>query len=152
MDSRTGEIITARQAENGVYIWEIENPLYFKMYRVEDPLYTTSRVYSIQIRFNHNLRRALHLHKAFLNFQVWTRSLTASGSTYLARFRHLVNMYLDQLGVISINNVIRAVRFATAKPYVSHVLERSFNKIQILLIQNRIIEIDPNLKRCIHRV
>ncbi|ADN84046.1 replication enhancement protein [Rhynchosia rugose golden mosaic virus-[Cuba:Camaguey:171:2009]] len=123
MDSRTGELITARQAENGVYIWEIENPLYFKIYRVEDLLYTKTRVYHVHIRFNHNLRRALHLHKAYLNFQVWTTSMTASGSIYLARFRHLVNLYLDQLGVISLNNVIRAVRFATDRSYVNHVLE-----------------------------
>nr|AQT01442.1 REN [Sida micrantha mosaic virus] len=123
MDSRTGEFITAPQAENGVYIWEIPNPLYFKMYRVEDPPYTRTRVYHIQIRFNHNLRRALGLHKAYLNFQVWTTSLTASGTTYLNRFRRLVMMYLDQLGVIALNNVIRAVRFATDKAYVNYVLE-----------------------------
>nr|AVM40968.1 REn [Sida micrantha mosaic virus] len=123
MDSRTGEFITAPQAENGVYIWEIPNPLYFKMYRVEDPPYTRTRVYHIQIRFNHNLRRALGLHKAYLNFQFWTTSLTASGTTYLTRFRRLVMMYLDQLGVIALNNVIRAVRFATDKAYVNYVLE-----------------------------
>nr|QAV52500.1 AC3 [Chino del tomate Amazonas virus] len=123
MDSRTGELITAHQAENGVYIWEIENPLYFKITNVEDPMYTNSRVYHIQIRFNYNLRKELDLHKAFLNFQVWTTSVTASGTTYLNRFRHLVMLYLDQLGVISINNVIRAVRFATDKRYVSSVLE-----------------------------
>ncbi|ABB97520.1 replication enhancer protein [Okra mottle Mexico virus] len=131
MDSRTGELITAPQAENGVYIWEIENPLYFKTYRVEEPLYTGTRVYHVQIRFNHNLRRALHLHKAYLNFQVWTRSTTASGLTYLARFRHLVNLYLDQLGVISINNVIRAVRFATDRSYVNHVLENHSIKFKL---------------------
>nr|ACQ57338.1 REn [Malvastrum yellow mosaic Jamaica virus] len=123
MDSRTGELITAHQAENGVYIWKIENPLYFMIYRVEDLLYTRTRVYHIQIRFNHNLRRVLGLHKAYLNFQVWTTSMTASGSTYLVRFRQLVNMYLDELGVISINNVIRAVQFATDKSYVRYVLE-----------------------------
>ncbi|AFQ93622.1 replication enhancement protein [Bean chlorosis virus] len=123
MDSRTGESISAHQAENGVYIWEIENPLYFKIYRVEDPLYTTTRVYHVQIRFNHNLRKALGLHKAYLNFQVWTTSMRASGTTYLVRFRQLVLMYLDQLGVISLNNVIRAVRFATDKSYVNYVLE-----------------------------
>nr|QCW63911.1 replication enhancer protein [Tobacco leaf curl Cuba virus] len=131
MDLRTGELITAHQAENGVYIWEIENPLYFKIYRVEDLLYTRTRVYHIQIRFNHNLRRALHLHKAYLNFQVWTISMTASGSTYLVRFRQLVNMYLDQLGVISINNVIRAVRFATDRSYVNYVLENHSIKFKI---------------------
>nr|AGH29604.1 replication-enhancer protein [Sida micrantha mosaic virus] len=123
MDSRTGEFITVPQAENGVYIWEITNPLYFKMYNVEDPLYTRTRVYHIQIRFNHNLRKALGLHKAYLNFQVWTTSLTASGTTYLIRLRRLVMMYLDQLGVISLNNVIRAVRFATDTAYVNYVLE-----------------------------
>nr|AXU39843.1 replication enhancer protein [Desmodium leaf distortion virus] len=123
MDSRTGEIITAHQAENGVYTLEIENPLYFRMCRVEDPLYTNTRIYHVQIRFNYNLRRALHLHKAYLNFQVWTTLTTASGLTYLARFKQLVNMYLDQLGVIGLNNVIRAVRFATAKSYVHDVLE-----------------------------
>ncbi|AAY27082.1 replication enhancer protein [Okra yellow mosaic Mexico virus] len=131
MDSRTGELITAPQSENGVYIWEIENPLYFKMYRVEDPLYTRTRVYHVQIRFNHNLRRALHLHKAYLNFQVWTTSMTASGSTYLARFMHLVNLYLDRLGVISLNNVIRAVRFATDRSYVNYVLENHSIKFKL---------------------
>nr|ALK03485.1 replication enhancer protein [VEM begomovirus 5]ALK03505.1 replication enhancer protein [VEM begomovirus 5] len=123
MDSRTGELITVRQAENGVYIWEIENPLYFKIYNVEEPLYTRTRVYQIQIRFNHNLRRVLGLHKAYLNYQVWTTSTTASGLTYLLRFKRLVNMYLDDIGVISINNVIRAVRFATDRVYVSYVLQ-----------------------------
>nr|AGD98563.1 replication-enhancer protein [Sida common mosaic virus] len=131
MDSRTGEFITAPQAENGVYIWEITNPLYFKIYHVEDILFTGTRVYHIQIRFNHNLRRALGLHKAFLNFQVWTTSVKASGMTYLHRFRHLVMLYLDQLGVISINNVIRAVRFATNRPYVNHVLEKHSIKFKI---------------------
>ncbi|AFQ93632.1 replication enhancement protein [Datura leaf distortion virus] len=123
MDSRTGELITARQAENGVFIWEIENPLYFKINRIEDLLYTRTRIYSVQIRFNHNLRRALDLHKAYLNFQVWTTSITASGSTYLARFRQLVLLYLDRLGAVSINNVIRAVHFATDRSYVNYVLE-----------------------------
>nr|AOT83377.1 replication enhancer protein [Macroptilium common mosaic virus] len=123
MDSRTGELITARQAESGVYIWRITNPLYFKICNVEDPLHTTTRIYHIQIRFNHNLRNRLDLHKAYLNFQVWTTSIQASGMTYLSRFKDLVLLYIDRLGVISLNNVIRAVRFATDKPYVNYVLE-----------------------------
>ncbi|AFD54467.1 unnamed protein product [Macroptilium yellow net virus] len=131
MDSRTGELITAHQAENGVYIWEISNPLYFKIYNVEDLLYTSTRVYHVQIRFNHNLRKALALHKAYLNFQVWTTSLRASGMTYLSRFKFLVQLYLDQLGVISVNNVIRAVRFATDKSYVYDVLENHSIKFKL---------------------
>ncbi|ARM20162.1 replication enhancer [Jacquemontia yellow vein virus] len=131
MDSRTGEPITALQARSGEYIWRVPNPLYFKIYNLEDLPYIATRIYTVQIRFNHNLRRALDLHKAFLTFQIWTTSVTASGTTYLARFRHLVMLYLDRLGVISINNVIRAVRFATDKPYVNHVIERHSIKFKI---------------------
>nr|UUV61222.1 C3 [Tomato mottle leaf curl virus] len=131
MDSRTGEHITAHQAQNGAFIWEVPNPLYFKITNVQNPIHTNTRIYHIQIRFNHNLRRALDLQKCFLNFQVWTTSTTASGMTYLNRFRDLVNMYIYRLGVISINNVIRAVRFATDKPYVNYVLEDHSIKFKI---------------------
>ncbi|AGA80994.1 replication enhancer protein [Tomato yellow mottle virus] len=131
MDSRTGESITAHQAENSVFIWDVPNPLYFRMCRVEEPLYTSTRIYHIQIRCNHNLRRALNLHKAFLNFQVWTTSIRASGKTYLNRFKYLVLLYLDRIGVIGINNVIRAVRFATDKAYVNHVLENHEIKVNL---------------------
>nr|UBR90649.1 replication-enhancer protein [Cnidoscolus mosaic leaf deformation virus] len=131
MDTRTEEPITAPQAQNGVFIWEVPNPLYFKITNVEDLLYTNTRVYHLQIRFNHNLRKALDLHKCFLNFQVWTTSLTSSGRTYLNRFTYLVNMYLDQVGVISINLVIRAVRFATDRVYVNHVLENHSIKYKL---------------------
>nr|ABO41856.1 replication-enhancer protein [Tomato yellow vein streak virus] len=132
MDSRTAEPITVPQAENGVFIWEITNPLYFRITNVQDPPYTTTRIYHLQIRFNHNLRKALGLHKAFLlNFQVWTTSLRASGMTYLTRFRYLGLLDLNQLGVISINNVIRAVRFATDKSYVNYVLENHSIKFKL---------------------
>ncbi|QIC52928.1 replication enhancer protein [Bean latent virus] len=131
MDSLTGEPITAHQAESGVFIWEVPNPLYFKITRVEDPPFSLTRIFHIQIRFNHNLRRALDLHKAYLNFQVWTTLIRVSGTTYLNRFRHLVMLYLDNLGVISINNVIRAVAFATDRPYVTHVIEDHSIKFNI---------------------
>ncbi|AAN76739.1 replication enhancer AC3 [Macroptilium mosaic Puerto Rico virus-[Bean]] len=123
MDSRTGEPITAVQATNGVFIWEIINPLYFKIINVEKPMYTNSTVFDIQIRANHNLRKALALHKAYFNFQVWTTLTTASGQIYLNRFKYLVMSYLDNLGVISINNVIKAVSYATDRSYVNDVLE-----------------------------
>ncbi|AAL05281.1 replication enhancer [Macroptilium yellow mosaic Florida virus] len=123
MDSRTGENITAHQAENSVFIWEVPNPLYFKIIMVEDPPFTRTRIYHIQVRANHNVRKALALHKAFFNFQIWTTSTTASGTTYLNRFKYLVLMYLDQVGLVGINNIIRAVRFATDRSYVNYVLE-----------------------------
>ncbi|APB03052.1 REn [Common bean mottle virus] len=123
MDSRTGEPITAAQATNGVFIWEVPNPLYFKIVWVEHPIYTRSKVFQIQIRANHNLRKALALHKAYFNFQVWTTLTTASGKNYLSRFKFIVMYYLDNLGVISVNNIIRAVSYATDKHYVNDVLE-----------------------------
>ncbi|AAL79820.1 AC3 [Squash mild leaf curl virus] len=124
MDLRTGESITVYQAENSVFIWEVPNPLYFKITEVEDTVHSHMRIYHIQIRFNHNLRRALNLHKAFLNYQVWTESIRASGTTYLNRFKHLVLLYLDRLGVIGLNNVVRAVSWATDRSYVYYVHEK----------------------------
>ncbi|ADC32513.1 REn [Merremia mosaic Puerto Rico virus] len=124
MDSRTGEPITAAQATSGVFIWEVPNPLYFKIIRVDRPMFTHSRVFHIQIRANHNLRKALDLHKAYFNFQVWTTLTTASGQIYLSRFKFLVMKFLDNLGVISVNNVIRAVSYATDRQYVNDVLEQ----------------------------
>nr|QSS76822.1 C3 protein [Tomato curly stunt virus] len=109
MDLRTGELITAHQAQNGVYIWEITNPLYFKIINHDSrPFHTNYDIISIQIRFNHNLRKKLGIHKCFLNFQVWT-TLQPQTGRFLSVFKFQVFKYLDNLGVISINNIIRAV-------------------------------------------
>ncbi|CAI26283.1 replication enhancer protein [Tomato leaf curl Comoros virus] len=109
MDSRTGELITAAQAQSGVFIWEIQNPLYFKIIDHDNrPFNMPHDIISVQIRFNHNLRKELGIHKCFLNFRVWT-SLQPQTGLFLSVFRNHVLKYLDRLGVISINNVIRAV-------------------------------------------
>nr|QDG02830.1 replication enhancer protein [Pepper yellow vein Mali virus] len=109
MDSRTGEHITARQARNGVFIWEINNPLYFTITNHDiRPFNMNQDILTLQIRFNHNLRRALGIHKCFLNFKVWT-TLRPQTGLFLRVFRFQVLKYLHNLGVISINNVIRAV-------------------------------------------
>nr|AFD22877.1 AC3 protein [Tomato yellow leaf curl virus] len=109
MDSRTGELITAPQAENGVFIWEINNPLYFKITEhSQRPFLRNNDIISIQIRFNHNIRKALGIHKCFLNFRIWT-TLQPQTGRFLRVFRYQVLKYLYSLGVISINNVIRAV-------------------------------------------
>nr|QDG02920.1 replication enhancer protein [Pepper yellow vein Mali virus]QDG02926.1 replication enhancer protein [Pepper yellow vein Mali virus] len=109
MDSRTGEHITARQAKNGVFIWEINNPLYFTITNHDiRPFNMNQDIITLQIRFNHNIRRALGIHKCFLNFKVWT-TLRPQTGLFLRVFRFQVLKYLNNLGVISINNVIRAV-------------------------------------------
>nr|UZH24577.1 replication enhancer protein [Chayote yellow mosaic virus] len=108
MDLRTGELITAHQAQNSVFIWELTNPLYFKIVdHIERPN-TNHDILSIQIRFNHNLRKALGIHKCFLNFRVWT-TLRPQTGRFLRVFKTQVLKYLDSVHVISINFVIRAV-------------------------------------------
>nr|QEL50655.1 replication enhancer protein [Cotton leaf curl Gezira virus] len=108
MDSRTGELITAHQAENGVLIWEIDNPLYFKTIKEIRLTHGDQTMVEMQIRFNYNLRKALGIHKCFLNFKVWTTSRPLTG-LFLNVFRKQILRMLYTLGVISINNVIRAV-------------------------------------------
>nr|WIC83120.1 replication enhancer [Squash leaf curl China virus] len=108
-DLRTGEYITADRAESGVYIWEIRNPLYFKIIKhVSRPFLNEHDIIKVHIMFNHNLRKALGLHKCVLMFQIWT-GLRPPIGIFLRVFKTQVLKYLDMLGVISIYNVIRAV-------------------------------------------
>ncbi|SAM29890.1 replication enhancer protein [Tomato leaf curl New Delhi virus] len=108
-DSRTGEYITADRAESGVYTWEIRNPLYFKILKHDSrPFLTQHDIIKVQIQFNHNLRKALGLHKCLLTFQIWT-GLRPQIGIFLRVFKTQVLKYLDMLGVIGIYNVIRAV-------------------------------------------
>nr|QBY34632.1 replication enhancer protein [Croton yellow vein mosaic virus] len=109
MDSRTGELITAAQAQNGVFIWKIQNPLYFKITdHHHRPFLMNHDIITVQIQFNHNLRKALRIHKCFLAFKIWIASQPQTGR-FLRVFRTQVLKYLDNLGVISINIVIKAV-------------------------------------------
>ncbi|ALQ10820.1 AC3 [West African Asystasia virus 1] len=109
MDSRTGEYITAPQARNGIYTWEIRNPLHMRVTQYDQaPFNMSHNIIHLQIRFNHNLRKILGIHKCYMNFQVWTTS-SSSSTSLLRSFTEQVHKYLDALGVISINNVIRSV-------------------------------------------
>ncbi|ADD80782.1 replication enhancer protein [Cotton leaf curl virus LKO-2] len=109
MDSRTGELITATQAESGVYIWTVKNPLYFKISQHhERPFLSNNDIITIQVQFNYNLRKALGIHQCFLICQIWTR-LRPQTWRFLRVFNYQCMKYLNSLGVISINNVIRAM-------------------------------------------
>ncbi|AOR05744.1 AC3 protein [Synedrella leaf curl virus] len=111
MDSRTGELITAAQAENGVYIWEIQNPLYFKIIEHHNrPFLMKEDIITLQIQFNYNLRKALGVHKCFLVYRIWMNSQPQTGR-FLRVFKTQVLKFLNNLGVISLNNVIRAVNY-----------------------------------------
>nr|CDR32841.1 Replication Enhancer Protein [Catharanthus yellow mosaic virus]CRL92713.1 Replication enhancer protein [Cathranthus yellow vein mosaic virus] len=125
MDSRTGESITAAQAENGVYIWEIQNPLYFKITEHHSrPLNMNHDIINIRVQFNHNLRKRLGIMKCFLGLKIHTRLHPQTGH-FLRVFKTQVLRYLDSLGVISINNCIKAFRHV-----LYDVLEGTINVIE----------------------
>ncbi|WAB58491.1 replication enhancer protein [Cajanus scarabaeoides yellow mosaic virus] len=80
MDLRTGELITASQANNGAYIWGITNPLSFKVLTHESPWdITTMNRTVVRIMFNHQLKKALGMHKCFLDLTIYHRFKTTSG-------------------------------------------------------------------------
>ncbi|CAJ57820.2 replication enhancer protein [Vernonia yellow vein virus] len=109
MDSHTGEPITAAQAQNGVFIWEVPNPLYFKILKhLQRPFNMNKDIIEVRIQFNHYLRKALGLRKCYLTFTIWSH-LRPATSHFLRVFKTQVLKYLDSLGVISLNLVIRAV-------------------------------------------
>nr|APF30586.1 AC3 [Chayote enation yellow mosaic virus] len=108
-DSRTGEYITADRATSGVFIWTVPNPLYFKILKHDRrPFLDNHDIITVQVQFNHNLRKALGLHKCFLTFKIWT-GLRPQTGIFLRVFRTQVLRYLNMLGVVGINNVIRSV-------------------------------------------
>nr|AKQ21207.1 replication enhancer protein [Papaya leaf crumple virus] len=110
MDSRTGELITAAQAMNGVYIWQVPNPLYFKVLNHDQrPFSMNHDIIHLRVQFNHNLRKELGILKCFLGLKICTRLQPQTGH-FLRVFRSHVLKYLDRLGVISINNCIRAFK------------------------------------------
>nr|AEM36745.1 AC3 protein [Malvastrum yellow vein virus]AEM36751.1 AC3 protein [Malvastrum yellow vein virus]AEM36763.1 AC3 protein [Malvastrum yellow vein virus] len=132
MDLRTGEPITAAQAWSGAYIWELPNPLYFKILSHDNRPFTMNMdIITIRIQFNYNLRRALGVHKCFLTYRIWTTLHPRTG-LFLRVFKTQVLKYLRNLGVISINAIIRAVNHVLWKKieqtmYVDMTSEIKFN-------------------------
>nr|BBD50438.1 replication enhancer protein [Malachra yellow mosaic virus] len=89
-------------------------------------------IITIRIQFNYNLRKALGVHKCFLTFRIWTTLHPRTG-LFLRVFKTQVLKYLNNLGVISINLVIKAVE---------HVL---YNVIQQTMYVDQYSEIKFNL-------
>ncbi|ADO40540.1 replication enhancer protein [Bhendi yellow vein India virus [India:Karnal OY80A:2005]] len=109
MDSPPGVPITAAYAKNGVYIWKGPNPLYFKILNHDNsPFPTNMDIITLRIHFTLPLRKALGVHKCFLTFRIWTTLHPPTG-LFLRVFKTQVLKYLNNLGVISLNLVIKAV-------------------------------------------
>nr|QGL54782.1 replication enhancer protein [Chilli leaf curl virus] len=133
MDTRTGEPITAAQAENGVFIWEITNPRHFKITEHPNrPFLRNQDIIPVQIRFNPNLRKALGIHKCFITFRTWTTLQPQTGH-FKRVFRTQVYKYLNNFAVISINNVLRAVNHVLWNVLAQTIHVQSLNIIKFNL-------------------
>nr|QHU79282.1 replication enhancer protein [Opuntia virus 1]QHU79396.1 replication enhancer protein [Opuntia virus 1]QHU79402.1 replication enhancer protein [Opuntia virus 1]QHU79414.1 replication enhancer protein [Opuntia virus 1]QHU79420.1 replication enhancer protein [Opuntia virus 1] len=131
MDSRTGDPITPYQAEIGTFIWKVPNPLYMKLLFTGDN--TQGQLFRIRIQANHNLRKQLGLHKCWIQTEILTTLKTAIGSSFLTRFKFHVLFYLHNLGVVSINNIARAIYyFFDVSKYVYEIRNTQYD-IKFLL-------------------
>ncbi|AEI73656.1 REn [Bhendi yellow vein mosaic Maharashtra virus [India:Dhanbad:2008]] len=109
MDSRTRERITAAHSTKWRLYLGVPNPLYFKILNHDNRPFTTNMdIITMRIQFNYNLRKALGVHKCFLTFRIWTTLHPPTG-LFLRVFKTQVLKYLNNLGVISLNLVIKAV-------------------------------------------
>nr|WGC76075.1 Replication Enhancer Protein [Mungbean yellow mosaic India virus] len=106
MDFRTGESITAAQLRNGVYTWEVQNPLSFKIMH-HSPIQAGSEmvVTKLRIMFNHGLKKALGMHKCFLDLKLYHYMKATSGKI-LSIFRNQLLKFLNNVGVISLANIL----------------------------------------------
>ncbi|QIV15577.1 C3 protein [Apple geminivirus] len=109
MDSRTGESITPYQANYAIYTWSLKNPIHVSIDLIRPAYMSEDQQIHFTVKFNHNLRKALHLHKCWITCRIWTSLTTSAASSLRSRIEfHLMN-YLDSVGVISINYVIEAI-------------------------------------------
>nr|UVJ68682.1 replication enhancer protein [Mungbean yellow mosaic virus] len=125
MDFRTGDNITAAQLRNGVFTWEVRNPLSFKIMQHRQ-IRPGSQMYVTQIRimFNHGLKKALRMHKCFLDLKLY-HYLTATSGMILSIFSRQLFRYLNNLGVISIGNVLQGASYILYEK-LHHVEDVSF--------------------------
>ena len=97
-----------------------------KVRSYDNPNNNNLNIIEVQIRFNYNLRKRLNLHKAYLTFKIWT-TLRTSGMGLFNRLRFHTMYYIDNLGVISVNNVIRAIDYAIWTKYGHHIVSCESN-------------------------
>uniref|UniRef100_O72690 Replication enhancer n=1 Tax=Beet severe curly top virus - Cfh [Beta] TaxID=268959 RepID=O72690_9GEMI len=124
-DFRTEEPITLQQATNSIPVDLVPNPLYHKL----QDFFRSGPVYQlkVQIRFNHNLRKYLNLHKCWIDLTITGSHRTLAGDRFLKVLKKRLEIYLDNLGLLCINNVIRGL---------NHVLYEEFNFVSSV-IQNQ---------------
>nr|ALF37741.1 replication enhancer [Beet curly top virus] len=124
-DFRTEEPITLQQATNSIPVDLVPNPVYLKL----QDFFRSGPVYQlkVQIRLNHNLRKYVNLHKCWIDLTITVSHRTLTGDRFLRVLKKRLEIYLDNIGLICINNVIRGL---------NHVLYEEFNFVSSV-IQNQ---------------
>nr|AMD16400.1 replication enhancer [Beet curly top virus] len=123
-DFRTEEPITLQQATNSIPVDLVPNPLYLKL----QEFFRTGPVYQlkVQIRFNHNLRKYLNLHKCWIDLTITGSHRTLTGDRFLRVLKNQVDREIKKRSSLSINIVIEIL---------NHVLYSVFNFVNSV-IQN----------------
>ncbi|ARR74678.1 replication enhancer protein [Pepper yellow dwarf virus - Mexico] len=121
-DFRTEEPITLQQATNSVPVASVPNPLYFKLLWFER--YGTVYQLKVQIRFNHNLRKSLNLHKCWMDLTITGSHRTLTGDRFLKVLKSQVDLAIRRRSSLSINIVI---------DILNHVLYNVLNFVESVI-------------------
>nr|UPO25234.1 REn [Beet curly top virus] len=108
-DFRTGDPITLQQATRAVQVASVPNPLYIKLlwFQRYGPVYQTK----VQIRFNHNLRRFLNLHKCWIDLTITGSHRTLTGDRFLRVLKRQLQLAITRRETISINIVVNILEY-----------------------------------------
>nr|APB53928.1 replication enhancer [Beet curly top virus] len=126
-DFRTEVPITLEQATKSTPTTSVPNPLYFKLLWFER--YGTIYQLKVQMRFNHNLRKSLNLHKCWIDLTITGSHRTLTGDRFLRVLKNQVDREIKKRSSLSINIVIEIL---------NHVLYSVFNFVNSVIQYNSI--------------
>nr|APB54194.1 replication enhancer [Beet curly top virus] len=121
-DFRTEEPITLEQATKSTPTTSVPNPLYFKLLWFER--YGTVYQLKVQMRFNHNLRKSLNLHKCWIDITITGSHRTLTGDRFLRVLKTQVDREIKKRSSLSINIVTEIL---------NHVLYSTFNFVDSVI-------------------
>nr|WGU24598.1 replication enhancer [Beet curly top virus] len=121
-DFRTEEPITLEQATKSTPTTSVPNPLYFKLLWFER--YGTVYQLKVQMRFNHNLRKSLNLHKCWIDMTITGSHRTLTGDRFLRVLKTQVDREIKKRSSLSINIVTEIL---------NHVLYSTFNFVNSVI-------------------
>ncbi|AAN06929.1 replication enhancer [Beet mild curly top virus - [Worland4]] len=121
-DFRTELPITMEQATKSTPTTSVPNPLYFKLLWFER--FGTIYQLKVQMRFNHNLRKSLNLHKCWVDLTITGSHRTLTGDRFLRVLKNQVDREIKKRSSLSINIVIEIL---------NHVLYSTFNFVDSVI-------------------